>query len=131
MAEKVKGKPVEPVEPVPSEPTPQPEPGPEPKPTEPPAPTIPKEYEGKSMEDVIKMVTDAQKELGGKAKEIGDLKNNLAYSDQLRELAMQRAREHQPVQPKEVKPDWKFEKPIESVTEKVRQELAAGRNQER
>ncbi|KKM18190.1 hypothetical protein LCGC14_1668200 [marine sediment metagenome] len=125
MAEKDKGKPVEPVEPDPNDPTPQPDPGPEPKPTEPPAPTIPKEYEGKSMEDVIKMVADAQKELGGKAKEIGDLKNNLAYSDQLRELAMQRAREPQPVQPEEVKPDWNFEKPIESVEQIVDKRLAA------
>jgi hypothetical protein len=71
------------------------------------------------------MVTDAQKELGGKAKEIGDLKNNLAYSDQLRELAMQRAREEQPAQAEEPKADWNFEKPIESVEQIVRRELDA------
>jgi len=126
MAEKPKGQPADPVEPDPNDPTPQPEPGPEPKPTDPPAPTIPKEYEGKSMEDVIKMVTDAQKELGEKSKEVGDLRNNLAYSDQLRELAMQRSRETQTTQqPQEPTVDWNFEKPIESVEQIVDKRLAA------
>lgn len=126
MAEKDKGKPAEPVEPDPNDPTPQPEPGPEPKPKEPPAPTIPKEYEGKTPEDLIKMVTDSQKELGEKSKEVGDLRNNLAYSDQLRELAMQRARESQPTQqPQEQAVDWNFEKPIESVEQIVDKRLAA------
>jgi len=126
MAKPIEGQPVEPVEPDPNDPTPQPEPGPEPKPTEPPAPTIPKEYEGKTQEDLIKMVADAQKELGGKAKEIGDLRNNLAYSDQLRELAMQRAREGSQYTQRQEEPqvDWNFEKPIESVQEIVRREIA-------
>ncbi len=124
MAEK-KGKTVDPVEPDPSDPTPQPEPVPEPEPTEPPAPTIPKEFEGKTQEDLIKMVTDGQKELGGRANRIGDLENNLAFSKQLRELELQRARETQPVQAEEPKPDWNFEKPIESVTEIVKRELNA------
>ncbi len=124
MAEKDKGQTTEPLDTEHTQ-TPEPDVVPEPKPTEPPAPTIPKEYEGKSMEDVIKMVTDAQKELGGQAKTIGDLKNNLAYSDQLRELAMQRNREPQPVQAEEPKADWNFEKPIESVEQIVDKRLAA------
>lgn len=131
MAEpKTKGQPGEPVEPDPNDPTSRPEPGPEPKPGDSPAPTIPKEYEGKSMEDVIKMVADAQKELGERSKEIGELRNNLAYSDQLRELAMQRTREPQAVQAEEPQPDWNFEKPIESSREIARQEIAAARKQD-
>lgn len=104
---------------------------PEPKPTgQPPKPTIPKEYEGKSVEELAKMVADAQKELGEKSKEVGELRNNLAYSDQLRELAMQRAREagSQPTQqPEEPQVDWNFEKPVESVSQIVKRELAEER----
>jgi len=125
MAEKDKGKTADPVEPDPSDPTPQPEPVPEPEPKEPPVPTIPKEYEGKTLEEMIRMDQESQKTIGEQAKQVGDLKNNLAYSDQLRELAMQRAREGSQAvqQPEELKLDWNFEKPIESVQEIVKREL--------
>lgn len=128
MAEKDKGKSVDPVEPDPSDPTPQPEPDPEPKPKEPPEPTIPKEYEGKTSAELIKMVTDGQKELGGKAKEIGDLRNDLAFSKQLRDLELQRAREagsQTTQQPQEPQVDWNFEKPVESVEQIVERKLDA------
>lgn len=124
MAEKDKGQTVVPKDAEPEGPTPT-DAVPEPKPKEPPAPTIPKEYEGKTLEEMIQMDQESQKTLGGQAKQIGDLKNNLAYSDQLRELAMQRAREgSQAVQQTEQPaPDWNFEKPIESVQEIVKREL--------
>ncbi len=124
MAEK-KGQTTESLDTEPTVQTPEPDVVPEPKPKEPPEPDVPKEFKGKTSAELIKMVTDTQKELGGKAKEIGDLRNNLAYSDQLRELAMQRAREgSQPTQqPQEPQVDWNFEKPIESVEQIVDRKL--------
>lgn len=122
MAEPKEGQTVEPTAAV-EDTTPKEDAVPEPKPKETPAPDIPKEYEGKTVEDFIKMDKEAQKELGERAKQIGDLKSNLAYSDQLRELAMQRAREPQSVQAEEPKPDWNFEKPIESVEQIVERKL--------
>lgn len=129
MAEKKTGQTTEPLGAEPEVPTLEPEVVPEQEPTDqPPKPTIPKEYEGKSVDELVKMVTDAQKELGEKAKEVGDLRNNLAYSDQLRELAMQRAREagSQSTQQQQEPPvDWNFEKPVESVEQIVERKLAA------
>jgi len=91
-------------------------------------PEIPDEYKGKSPTDLIKMVTDAQKELGSRAKHIGDLENNLAFSKQLRELELQRAREsgsQAAQQPQEPKVDWNFEKPVESVEQIIDKRLNA------
>lgn len=126
MAKKDEGQTVEPTAAV-DDTTPKDDTVPEPKPKDqPPEPTIPKEYEGKSPADLIKMVTDVQKELGGKAKEVGDLRNNLAFSEQLRGMAEQRVRMVQPTQqPEEQKPTWDFQEPIESVEKIVDQRLNA------
>lgn len=125
MAKKDEGQTVEPTAAV-DDTTPKDDTVPEPKPKEPPEPTIPKEYEGKTSAELIKMVTDTQKELGGQAKEIGDLRNNLAFSKQLRELELQRARESQAVQkPEEQALTWDFQEPIESVEKIVDKRLDA------
>ena len=124
MAEKPKGKSEEPVEPDPNDPTPQPEPDPEVKPEEPPEPTIPKEYEGKTVEDLISMDQASQKELGKQSKEVGELRNSLEYEKQMRELAIQRKEAGtQPIPAEEPRVDWNYEKPVESVEQIINRTL--------
>jgi len=127
MAEKDKGKTVEPTATV-DDTTPKDDIVPEPKPKEPPEPDVPEEFKGKTPAELRKMVTDTQKELGGQAKEIGDLRNNLAFSKQLRELELQRARDagsQAAQQPQEPRVDWNFEKPVESVEQIIDKRLDA------
>jgi len=127
MAEKDKGQTTEPLDTEPTQ-TPEPDVVPEPKPKEPPEPDVPKEFKGKTSVELIKMVTDGQKELGGQAKEIGDLRNNLAFSKQLRELELQRVREsgsQATQQQEEPRAVWNFEQPVESVEQIVDKRLDA------
>ena len=125
MAVKDKGQTTEPLDTEPTVQTPEPDVVPKPKPKEPPEPDIPKEYEGKTSAELIKMNQDSQKSVGEQAKQIGDLRNNLAYSDQLRELAMQRTRgtDTQTTPAPEPQVDWDFQEPVKSTREIVKQEL--------
>lgn len=132
MAEEGSGADASATDTVPKEPTPKPDDVPEPKPDQPPKPDLPKEYEGKTMEDLVKEHQELQKKLGEQGKELGDTKSNLAYQQQLLEMERRRGEQAriQPETPEQPKPvDWDYTNPIPSVEEVVERRIAAREKQ--
>jgi len=79
-------------------------------------PEVPKGFEGKTQDDLIKMVQDAQGQVNQQAKEVGDLRNDLAYTRQMHEISEQKAKEATATKEQEPKyPEFDYQKPIESM----------------